>query len=164
MLRLFGLQWSVHLADKHTPVYIHSGFCFGILVCSGSQNILYCHKFQSNVDCMMVLSWNQDLETFSALVESASLEVNAHIALVNNRKYGDSRVRSLAKEAFRRDMCRLHGGQNEHVVVVELDIGNLRAFHFQSREKRWPRERGLGHTPIKDYGILIWGILTFKCS
>lgn len=138
LLRLFGLQWPDRLADEQKPVYIHSGFCFGVLVCSELQNIANRHQFQGDVDCMMVLSWNQDLETFSALVESASLDVHAHVALVNNRKYGDSRVRSPAKEVFRRDACRLRGGQNEHVVVVELDIGILRA--FQSREKRWPRE------------------------
>ena len=95
-------------------------------------------RFQGDVDCMMVLSWNKDLETFSALVESASLDVHAHIALVNNRSYGDSRVRAPAKENHSRDLCRLRGGKNEHVVVVELDIETLRA--FQSRAKRWPRD------------------------
>lgn len=138
LLRLFGLQWPAHLAGDLKPVYIHNGFCFGVLVCSELQNMAHRHQFQGNVDCMMVLSWNQDLETFSALVESASLDVHAHIALVNNRRYGDSRVRSPAKEVFKRDACRLRGGENEHVVVVNLDIANLRA--FQSREKRWPRE------------------------
>lgn len=138
LLRLFGLQWPERLAGERKPVYIHSGFCFGVLVCSELQNIAYRQQFQGNVDCMIVLSWNQDLDTFSALVESASLDVHAHIALVNNRRYGDSRVRSPAKESFRRDLCRLRGGKNEHVVVVDIDISNLRA--FQSREKRWPRE------------------------
>lgn len=136
LLKRFGLEWPVRLAGEHKPVYIHSGYCFGVLVCSELQNIGHRQHFQGNVDCMMVLSWNQDLETFSALVESASLDVHAHIALVNNRKYGDSRVRSPAKGAHRRDACRLRGGQNEHVVVVELDIQSLRA--FQSRAKRWP--------------------------
>lgn len=49
-----------------------------------------------------------------------------------------SRVRSPAKKDFMRDACRLRGGLNEHVVIVDLDIAKLRA--FQSREKRWPRE------------------------
>ena len=135
---LFGLQWPAHLAGERKPVYNHGGFCFGVLVCSELQNIAHRQQFQGNVDCMMVLSWNQDLETFAALIESASLDVHAHIALVNNRRYGDSRVRSPAKKDYMRDACRLRGGQNEHVVIVELDIANLRA--FQSREKRWPHE------------------------
>lgn len=138
MSHLFGLQWPAHLAGERKPVYNHGGFCFGVLVCSELQNIAHRQQFQGNVDCMMVLSWNQDLETFAALIESASLDVHAHIALVNNRRYGDSRVRSPAKKDYMRDACRLRGGQNEHVVIVELDIANLRA--FQSREKRWPHE------------------------
>lgn len=139
LLRLFGRQWPARLASSgQKPVYNHGGFCFGVLVCSELQNIAYRQQFQGNVDCMMVLSWNQDLETFAALVESASLDVHAHVALVNNRRYGDSRVRSPAKKEYLRDTCRLRGGLNEHVVIVELDIANLRA--FQSRAKRWPRE------------------------
>lgn len=137
LLKDFGQIWPHKLKDAEKPVYQHQGFCFGVLVCSEVQNVNHRLRFQGDVDCMMVLSWNQDLETFSALVESASLDVHAHIALVNNRKYGDSRVRSPAKENHGRDLCRLRGGQNEHVVVVELDIETLRA--FQSRAKRWPR-------------------------
>lgn len=138
LLRLFGLQWPTRLVGERKPVYNHGGFCFGVLVCSELQNIAHRQQFQGHVDSVMVLSWNQDLETFAALVESASLDVHAHIALVNNRRYGDGRVRTPAKKDFMRDACRLRGGQNEHVVVVELDIVSLRA--FQSREKRWPRE------------------------
>jgi hypothetical protein len=136
LLRNFGLKWSAGLGCGKKPVYIHAGFCFGVLVCSELQNISHREQFQGNVDCMMVLAWNQDLDTFSALVESASLDVHAHIALVNNRQYGDSRVRTPAKEPYKRDTCRLRGGENEHVLVVKLDIAELR--EFQSRAKRWP--------------------------
>lgn len=138
LLHMFGLKWTEDLGSGRKPVYNHGGFCFGVLVCSELQNIAHRQQFQGNLDCMMVLSWNLDLETFAALVESASLDVHAHIALVNNRRYGDSRVRSPAKRDFMRDACRLRGGLNEHVVIVDLDIAKLRA--FQSREKRWPRE------------------------
>lgn len=136
LIRNFGKTWLPSLASLKKPVYAHKGFCFGVLVCSELQNMSHRLEFQGKVDCVMILSWNQDLETFSALVESASLDVHAHIALVNNRKYGDSRVRSPAKAHHARDICRLRGGQNEHLVVVELDIEGLRA--FQSRDRRWP--------------------------
>jgi hypothetical protein len=136
LLQIFGQSWPPTLVDQAKPVYIHEGFCFGVLVCSELQNVKHRHRFQGEVDCLMVLAWNQDLETFSALVESASLDVHAHIALVNNRRYGDSRVRTPAKEQYGRDLCRLRGGRNEHVVVVELDVQGLRA--FQSRATRWP--------------------------
>ncbi|ODU01387.1 RNA-directed DNA polymerase [Thiobacillus sp. 65-1402] len=138
LLKDYGQKWADTLKDVEKPVYQHQGFCFGVLVCSELQNVNHRLRFQGDIDCMIVLSWNQDLETFSALVESASLDVHAHIALVNNRKYGDSRVRSPSKANHGRDLCRLRGGQNEHVVVVELDVETLRA--FQSRATRWPRD------------------------
>ena len=135
--RDFGKHWTLFPGDRNAkPVYLHKGFAFGVLVCSELQNVQHRLNFQGAVDCMMVLSWNQDLETFSALVESASLDVHAYVALVNNRRFGDSRVRVPEKTNHKRDVCRLRGGENEHVVVVNLDIQKLR--EFQSRANRWP--------------------------
>ncbi|MFN3788748.1 RNA-directed DNA polymerase [Massilia sp.] len=139
LLKTFGKQWPPKLREAEKPIYIHNGFHFGLLICSELQNVNHRLNFQGRVDCMMVLSWNRDLETFSALVESSSLDVHAHIALVNNRIYGDSRVRAPAKANHGRDLCRIRGGENEHVVVVEIDIDQLRA--FQSRATRWPGEK-----------------------
>ncbi|WP_308388516.1 RNA-directed DNA polymerase [Acidithiobacillus sp. AMEEHan] len=137
--RDFGKRWTLFPGDRSAkPVYLHKGFAFGVLVCSELQNVQHRLNFQGAVDCMMVLSWNQDLETFSALVESASLDVHAYVALVNNRRFGDSRVRAPEKTNHKRDVCRLRGGENEHVVVVNVDIHNLR--EFQSRANRWPDE------------------------
>lgn len=135
LLRDFGKEWTP-FKDHKKPVYLHKGFAFGVLVCSELQNVKYRLAFQGAIDCLMILSWNQDLETFSALVESTTLDVHAYVALVNNREYGDSRVRSPAKANHKRDLCRLRGGLNEHVVVVDLDLKPLREFH--SRAKRWP--------------------------
>ena len=135
----FGKRWTSFPGERSAkPVYLHKGFAFGVLVCSELQNVQHRLNFQGAVDCMMVLSWNQDLETFSALVESASLDVHAYVALVNNRRFGDSRVRVPEKINHKRDVCRLRGGENEHVVVVNLDTKKLR--EFQSRANRWPDE------------------------
>jgi hypothetical protein len=136
--RDFGKSWTPLPAYSVKPVYLHKGFAFGVLVCSELQNVQHRLNFQGAVDCLMVLSWNQDLETFSALVESASLDVHAYVALVNNRRFGDSRVRVPEKTNHKRDVCRLRGGENEHVVVVRIAPHELRA--FQSRAKRWPND------------------------
>lgn len=108
------------------------------MLCSELQNSKARIDFQGEVDALMVLAWNKDLDTFSALVEASALDIHAYIILVNNRKYGDSRVRSPAKESFLRDLARLRGGKNDYCVTVEIDIENLRA--FQSRAKRWVEE------------------------
>ncbi|WP_122421111.1 hypothetical protein [Pseudomonas viridiflava] len=138
---MYGKQWAYSKVAnlRKKPVYVHNGTCFGVMVCSELQNSKARVKFQGEVDALMVLSWNQDLETFSALIESAALDVHAYTILVNNRKYGDSRVRAPAKESFMRDLARVRGGDNDFVIAATLDIDALRA--FQSRAKRWPQER-----------------------
>ncbi len=130
-----GKTWKKP-SRRRKPIYIHNDVHFGVLVCSELQNSRERIQFQGEVDALMVLSWNQDLETFASLIESAALDVHAYTILVNNRKYGDSRARSPSKESFRRDLARVRGGANDFCVVVELDIDSLRA--FQSRAKRWP--------------------------
>lgn len=136
------------------PVYIHNGFNFGLMVCSELQNSKARIGFQGAIDALIVLSWNRDLETFASLIESAALDIHAYTILVNNRKYGDSRVRSPAKESFLRDIARLRGGDNDFVVAATLDITALRS--FQSRAKRWP-EFGDKFKPVPEGFILRGG-------
>ncbi|BFM05689.1 RNA-directed DNA polymerase [Halioxenophilus aromaticivorans] len=133
----FGKEWDLSKKSPK-PIYIHNGVNFGVMVCSELQNSKSRIRFQGAVDALMVLSWNRDLDTFASLIESAALDVHAYTILVNNRKYGDSRVRSPAKESFLRDIARLRGGDNDFVVAATLDIAALRG--FQSRAKRWPEE------------------------
>lgn len=134
----FGKSWAFSKLQgkRGKPVYIHNNLHFGVMVCSELQNSKARVRFQGEVDALMVLSWNQDLETFASLIESAALDIHAYTILVNNRKYGDSRVRSPAKESFMRDIARVRGGDNDFVIAATLDIEALRA--FQSRAKRWP--------------------------
>ncbi|MBU9694263.1 hypothetical protein KTF23_31035 [Burkholderia multivorans] len=136
----FGKAWAYEKLrfKRKKPIYSHNQVNFGVMVCSELQNSKARIKFQGEVDALMVLSWNQDLETFSSLIESAALDVHAYTILVNNRKYGDSRVRAPAKESFLRDIARVRGGDNDFVVAATLDVDALRA--FQSRATRWPQE------------------------
>lgn len=139
LISTFGKVWAA--PDNPKPVYVHNGFHFGVMVCSEVLNSKERIAFQGEVDALMVLAWNKDLETFSALIDSTALDVHAYTILVNNRQYGDSRVRSPSKESFLRDIARLRGGENDYCVVVELEIEKLRA--FQSRFKRWTKNGDL---------------------
>jgi len=120
------------------PVYSHNGFTFGVLICSELANLEHRARYQGAVDALMVPSWNQDLNTFSPLVESTAGDVHAYTILVNNRHYGDSRARIPAKKEYQRDLCRLRGGENDYAVVVQLDPLALREFH--SRATNWPTD------------------------
>jgi len=126
----FGMQLGK--ADRSRclkRVFDHFGFEFGILVCSELTDIENRQRFRGKVDGLFVLSWNQDLESFGSLVESASLDVHCFMALANNRKYGDSRVRAPYKNAWRRELARVKGGMDDYFVIVELDIDSIRDFH-----------------------------------
>lgn len=140
LIHMFGKTWSKPTVKTNQikPVYIHNGVGFGVMVCSELQNSKERIGFQGKIDALMVLSWNQDLDTFASLIESAALDIHSYIILVNNRKYGDSRVRSPAKKSFMRDIARVRGGDNDFVIAATLNIDELRA--FQSRAKRWPKQ------------------------
>ncbi|WP_349656911.1 RNA-directed DNA polymerase [Xanthomonas sp. 10-10] len=137
-----GKQWKIFgdtykkIQSKKRTVYIHNGVHLGIMVCSELQNSRSRVSFQGSVDALFVLCWNPDLDTFASLVESAALDIHAYTVLVNNRKYGDSRIRVPAKKSFDRDLARVRGGDNDFLVAATLDVASLR--HFQSRAKRWP--------------------------
>lgn len=118
----------------YPPVYVHNGFCFGVLLCSDFTTISHRSRLQGKVDALFVLEWNKDTETFEFLVESAAHDLHAYIVQVNNRLYGDSRVRVPAKEHFNRDIVRVKGGISDYFVVADLDVSALRKF-----QRRFPK-------------------------
>jgi len=135
----FGISLApIEPATRIKRVYRHFGFCFGVLVCSELTDIAYREQFRGNVDNLFVLSWNQDLESFASLVEASALDVHAFITLVNNREFGDSRVRAPSKKPWRRDVVRVKGGMDDYFVVAEIDVGALREFQSHTESPPEP--------------------------
>lgn len=114
--------------DVARPIYIHAGMCFGVLICSDLTTIDNRAFFQGHIDTLFVLEWNKDISTFEFLVESAAHDLHAAIVQVNNRAYGDSRIRMPFADSFRRDVVQVKGGDEDFFVVSSVDIGALRAF------------------------------------
>lgn len=130
----FGLALAPIDKDAcRKKVYRHFGFNFGLLICSELTDLSHRRKMRGRVDNLFVIAWNQDLESFAALVESSVLDVHCFMALVNNRQYGDSRVRAPFKDHWRRDVVRVKGGMDDYFVIAELDVDSLR--EFQSNEE-----------------------------
>ncbi len=127
--QMFGLSFADHKSPTcQKRIYSHFGFDFGLLVCSELTNIGLRSKFRGQVDALFVLAWNRDLDSFASLVESTALDVHCYVILSNNRKYGDSRVRTPCIQNWRRDLVRLKGGLEDYFVVTEIDIHALREF------------------------------------
>ena len=126
------VRWDVpHVLD-------HSGFHFAILLCSELTNISYRASLRGQVDALFVPEWNQDTESFDALVESAALDMHAYIVQCNDRQYGDSRIRVPHKDSWERDIVRVKGGLEDYFVVGEIDIQALRQFQSNHRSPDRP--------------------------
>lgn len=112
--------------EKKLPIYIHDNFHFGVLICSDLTNIANREYFQGHVDSLFVLEWNQDLNTFGFLVESAAHDIHTFVIQVNNRKYGDSRIRAPYAKEYKRDAVRVKGGISDYYVIGDIDYLSLR--------------------------------------
>lgn len=115
------------------PVIQHGDFRFALVVCSELTNIAYRAGLRGQVDALFVPEWNQDTETFNALVESAALDIHAYIIQCNDRQYGDSRIRAPSKDSWQRDVLRVKGGIDDYCVSGEIDIHALREFQSSYR-------------------------------
>jgi hypothetical protein len=136
--RVAGKEMQPDKRWKEPPVIQHGDFRFALLVCSELTNIGYRAALRGNVDALFVPEWNQDTETFHALVESAALDVHAYIIQCNDRQYGDSRIRAPSKESWRRDVLRVKGGINDYCVIGVIDVQALRRFQSSHRSPDGP--------------------------
>lgn len=112
--------------ELQPPIFVHGDRCFGVLICSDLTNIAHRTRFQGAIDVLFVLEWNKDVESFTSLVEAAAQDLHGFVVQVNNRQFGDSRVRSPRREPYERDSVRVKGGLSDYYVTAELDIAALR--------------------------------------
>jgi hypothetical protein len=120
-------------------LYEHQGYCFSILICSDLTNISHRNELRGQLDSLFVLEWNRDVKTFSSLVEATSIDLHTFVAQVNNRLYGDSRVRAPADADHQRDVVQVKGGDSDYYVLGTIDYLSLR------REQR----RSVAHPKFK---------------
>src|SRR5690606_8166115 len=93
---------------KNCPTIIeHGDLRFAMLICSELTNIRYRAALRGKIDALFIPEWNQDTESFNALVESAALDIHAYIIQCNDRQYGDSRIRAPYKDRWKRDILRV---------------------------------------------------------
>lgn len=114
-------------ARAKLTLYDHRGFFFSVLICSDLTNISHRRDLRGEVDALFALEWNPDTKTFASLVESAANDLHAFVIQANNRKYGDSRIRSPASQDYARDVVQVKGGVSDYYVLGEIDYKQLRA-------------------------------------
>jgi hypothetical protein len=121
------------ISPVNLPIYKHGDYYFGVLICSDLTNIQNRLHFQGKVDSLFVLEWNKDVKTFSFLIESATHDIHTFVIQVNNRLYGDSRIRAPYTEEYKRDLIQVKGGTSDFYVIGKIDYNDLRKFQNQKR-------------------------------
>ncbi|MDP2850330.1 MAG: RNA-directed DNA polymerase [Sulfuricurvum sp.] len=109
-------------------IYNHGDFHFAGLICNELTDVSHRQFFKGKIDNLFIVEWNQDIKSFNSLVEASALDIHCYISQVNNRKYGDSRIRAPYKEDYEKDVVRIFGGNHDYLVVGEIDIKKLREF------------------------------------
>lgn len=122
--------------EPRYPIIRHGDMYFGILICSELTNIELRAKFRGKVDALFVPEWNQDTNTFKSLVEASALDIHCYVVQVNNRAFGDCRIRAPYREPHRRDIGRVSGGESDYYFIGKLDVSELRAFQSNFRSPK----------------------------
>lgn len=107
-------------------LYVHRGYCFAVLICSDLTTIANRSVLCGELDTLYVLEWNSDVKTFSSLVEATAMDLHTFVVQVNNRLYGDSRIRVPAKEDYLRDVVQVKGGISDYYVLGQINYQELR--------------------------------------
>ncbi len=126
---LFNLG-GMRLKPKNNLKYIieHNNFFFSGLICNDLLNIDYRQALRGKIDTLFVVEWNQDIDMYNHIVSATSNDLHCYVAQVNNRKYGDTRLRGPLKESYERDIARVRGGELDYFVVSSVNAKALREF------------------------------------
>lgn len=117
-------------------VYQHGNLFFSVLICSDLTNICHRNELRGRVDALFALEWNQDTKTFGALVEATASDLHAYVIQVNNRLYGDSRIRAPFASDYSRDVVQVKGGISDYYVLGDVEVIQLRKEQRRKGSKR----------------------------
>lgn len=109
-------------------LYFTSFYCFE-LADSHHRSI-----FRSKLDLLIASEWNKDIPYFSNIVEALSRDLHCYIAQVNTSQFGDSRL-TQPTDSAKKDLLKLKGGNNNTVLVEEMNIQLLRDFQLKHFER-----------------------------
>lgn len=108
-------------------LFIWKGIYFSAYYCFELADVKHRSIFKSKVDLLIASEWNRDTNYFSNIVESTSRDIHAYFAQVNTSQFGDSRITQPSRTEIK-DILKLKGGENDTILVGEIDIDELREF------------------------------------
>ena len=116
----------------------HGGLWLSGLICNDLLDINNRAPLRGIIDALIIVEWNKDIDTYDSLVTSSANDLHAFVLQVNNRLYGDTRLRGPYKESYDRDKVRVRGGELDYFVVSTLEVEELRNFQRYHRSPETP--------------------------
>ncbi len=127
-----GLQYLPLSIDKF--VFNIDQFRFSTLICNEFLDINNRANLRGLIDCLIVIAWNQDTTVYDSLTQSATMDLHSFVAIINNRKYGDSRLHGPYKKSFKRDVLRVSGGNSDLIMIGTVDHHALKEFQIEKQK------------------------------
>jgi len=106
---------------------------FSVYCCFELSSIQDRSLFQSYADATIAVEWNHDTNYYSNIIESLGRDLHCYCIQVNTSDYGDSRIVSPTKTELK-DIVRTKGGNNDTVLVSDIDVYALRNFQIKGYE------------------------------
>lgn len=110
-------------------LYFTNFYCYEL------ANILHRSLFVSLIDLMVASEWNPDTNYFSSIVETTSREIHCYFMQVNTSEFGDSRI-TLPAKTDSKNQVQIKGGENDTILIGEIDITKLRRFQYKKYDKQ----------------------------
>ena len=141
-----GYFYKVPTSSTSSPFYTMynwQGFYFVPYSCFEIASIEDRSIFKSYIDAIIAIEWNKDIDYFSNIIESLSRDLHCFCIQVNSSDYGDNRITQPARSAIK-DIIRAKGGENDYLIVGEIDINELRNFQIKDYVLQKKQEQDTG--------------------
>ena len=135
---------------KEYDLFKWSGVDFSTYSCFELADIKDRSLFTSHVDLLIGSIHNKDINYYSNIIESLSRDVHCYFAQVNNSELGDNRVISPSK-SVNKNILQITGGENDLVLIAEIDIKSLRDFQKKAHNLQVQDDRFKPVPPGFDY-------------
>jgi hypothetical protein len=131
---LFDIGGKKLICNDDTKFIIkHNDAVFSTLICNEFLDINLRSQLRGKVDLLFILEWNKDTNTYDSLVNATANDLHCFIAQVNNRDFGDTRIRAPYAKDYKRDVVKIKGGEYDYFVVGKVEFNKLREFQSLHR-------------------------------
>jgi hypothetical protein len=125
-LRYFESQHVQGIPDP--TMYLLNGGDFGnigVVICSDIFDLERLIIYKARIQHLIIIAYNQDINTFYGLAESISRLVFCNVVICNTGNHGGSIVYSPYKEIFRRNIYKHEGAKLFTTQIVKLPVNSL---------------------------------------